>query len=220
MKKSILFCVLFANFTLNIINLNADELFSISLEGRYRIFIEIGSYGNDCLSAYAFILPSESDPIKKSIHPCNNRANTTILENINPNLDLDTRRYQLDKGFVFFRSSKDTIYCSDASDMKVTENIVFLLNNESNCHSVYFYDYENKISYINALEVSCEGKIFSPKKTKNNGFFFFRKLKPPYYSGQNCYLIYYDFTSEYDAAKFEFQRLCSYIYLIPNDGAQ
>lgn len=205
---------------LNIISLNANELFSISLEDKYRIFIEIGNDENYCRSEYAIILPTDTDPVKKSIqsHNCFNRADTTILESITSDRNQEAGRYQLDKGFVFFRSSHDTVYWDDANDTKIIGNIASLLNNESNCHSVYFYDYENKISYMDALDVSCEGKIFSPKKPNNNGLFFFRKLKPPYGSYQNCYLIYYDFSSEYDAAKFEFIRLCSCIYFIPNDG--
>lgn len=180
-----------------------------------HFFIDSGYTSDNSGPQFAFIIPKDEYLLNytQGKQPyCDNR-HMSILENIAPAVDHQNSRYHLDNGFVFFRTSSDGIQGNYASDEKIVDDIIDILNREGNGFEVYFYDYKNNFVFFNEKDVSCSGAIFSSKNLNKQGYFFMRKLKPKA-SCHSCYLIYYDYTANGDVARIKFENLFNCIHLI------
>lgn len=183
-----------------------------------QIFIESGTDNSRLSSEYVFIIPEGDYSLCRSVYPENRLTpSKTIVETIEQTNGKGTARYQIDRGFAFFRSSSDTTYYTYTSAESANQNIIEILNAEGNEREVHFYNYKNSWQFITALDLFYEGNIFSSKRENAVGQFFMRKLQPDYGTNRTCYLIYWDYISDYFTAKAEFERLFSCIYLI-SDG--
>lgn len=94
------------------------------------------------------------------------------------------------------------------------------MNTEGNARDVHFYNYKSSCNFITSLDLLYEGNVFSSKREDGVGQFFMRKLQNGYGADRTCYLIYWDYISDYFKAKAEFERLFSCIYLISEGQLQ
>ncbi len=199
-----------------IVTLNGSENSISDLIEKNHIYIESGSGKNKFISPYVFIVPVEDYFIFKSINRNKFEGqNLNVIENIKTEFS-ETARYQLDSGFAFFRKSSDYQYSSTTKE-EITGKVEEILNLEANSRGLYFYDFKDKFAFINSCDVFCEGKIFSPSRKINQGYFFFRKLKPCVSSEHVCYIISYDYSDDYNEAKNKYEKIFGSIYLI-SDG--
>lgn len=209
--------LLMASLLINIspiLQINAVDYPHLEWSGKHHIFIESGWESNSFASSYAFVIPVGDYLVLKSDDSKRYSSTLNVVENIEKANGNTTSRYHLDNGFVFFRTDDDGIYSSTENTKEINGNVVDILNREGNAKSVIFYEYADSLSLkMTSYDISCEGKVFSPKKTEH-GYFFFRKLKPIDHTRHACYLIYYDYCADHDTAKNEFERLFSCIYSI------